>query len=228
MSTVRQFMSWTLSLSLLLLTTAAGTRAQQPAGAAPAIAKVMIATPSEQPEVGKKIQFVATAMDAAGKPLPDIKPSAWFAVPFDLASADEKGVVSFYNPGQVRVGAIVGGKLAFLTVNVKPPLATRIEIAPVSTPLVVGGQTRLSATARAASGNPISNAAIAWTSDNANVATVDPAGVVIGMSPGTATLRAMSDGANATVAVNVVKSDAASITVEPRTAQGAHRRRRAL
>ncbi len=219
MSTVRQFMSWTLSLSLLLLTTAAGTRAQQPAGAAPAIAKVVIATPSEQPEVGKKIQFVATAMDAAGKPLPDIKPSAWFAVPFDLASADEKGVVSFYNPGQVRVGAIVGGKLAFLTVNVKPPLATRIEIAPVSTPLVVGGQTRLSATARAQSGNPISNASIAWTSDNANVATVDPAGVVIGMSPGTATLRAVSDGANATVAVNVVKSDAASITVEPRTSK---------
>lgn len=211
MYTVRKFTSWALALSLLLITTA-GTRAQQ----APAVAKVEINAPATEAEVGKPLKFTATATDAAGKPV-DAKPSVWFAIPFDLAAADENGVVSFYNPGRVRVGAIIAGKLAFTSINVKPPRATRVEIAPVVTPLTVGSQTRLNATARAENGNPIGSASLAWTSDNPNIATVDPAGVVLGLAPGTATLRATSEGANGTVIVNVVKSDAASLSIEPRT-----------
>ncbi|HYO90552.1 MAG TPA: hypothetical protein VEQ40_02905, partial [Pyrinomonadaceae bacterium] len=45
----------------------------------------------------------------------------------------------------------------------------------------------------------------------------DPAGVVVGLSPGTATLRATSGAANGTVAVNVVNSAVTSLSVEPKT-----------
>jgi hypothetical protein len=218
MSTVRNLTSWMLALALLFMTTA-GARAQQSqtAAAAPAVAKVEIKAPAMEAEVGKPLQFTATAMDAQGNAIAGVKPTAWFAAPFDLAQAEDSGMVNFYNPGAVKVGAIVGGKLGFTTINVRPSPAARIEIAPVATPLNVGGTMKLAATARAFNNNPLPLAAIAWASDNPNIATVDPAGVVLGLAPGTATLRATSGSANGTVTVNVVKSDVASISIEPKT-----------
>lgn len=216
MSTVRVVVSWALVATLMLVMTAPALAQQQ---AAPVIARVEVKAPSAEAEVGKPLRFTATALDATGKPIDGMKPTAWFAAPFDLAAAaGEDGTINFYNPGEVKVGAIVGGKLGFTTINVRPTPAARIEIEPVTTPLNVGGTLKLNATARAFNNNPLPRASLSWKSDNPNIATVDPAGVVIGIAPGTATLRATSDAANGTVTVNVVKSNVASISIEPKTA----------
>jgi hypothetical protein len=215
MSTVRNVTSWVLVLALLFMTTV-GAGAQQTTPAGPAVVKVEVRAPSVEAEVGKPLRFTATALDAAGKPVA-VKPTAWFATPFDLAAANEDGTINFYNPGQVKVGAIVGGKLGFATINVRPSPAARIDIEPVTTPINVGGTTKLNATARAFNGNPLPRASLSWKSDNPDIATVDPAGVVLGLAPGTATLRATSDAASGTVTVNVVKSAATSLSIEPKT-----------
>ena len=218
MSTVRNLMSWMLVLALLFMMTA-GAGAQQPqtASGTPAIAKVEIKASAAEAEVGKPLQFTATALDAQGNAIPGVKATAWFAAPFDLALAEESGKVNFYNPGQVKVGAIVGGKLGFATINVRPTPAARIDIAPVTTPLNVGGTLRLNATARASNGNPLPRAGVAWASDNPNIAAVDPAGVVVGLAPGTATVRATSDAASGTVTVTVAKSAVTALSIEPKT-----------
>ncbi|MBD0369474.1 MAG: Ig-like domain-containing protein [Pyrinomonadaceae bacterium] len=218
MSTVRKLTSWTLAASLLLMMTArlGAQQQQQSATGSAAIAKVQINAPVAEAEVGKPLQFTATALDAAGNAVA-AKPTAWFAMPFDLAAAGEDGTVNFYNPGQVKVGAIVGGKLGIMTINVKPTPAARIEIEPVKTPLNVGGTMKLAATARAFNGNPLPLASLSWKSDNPNIASVDPAGVVVGLAPGTAILRATSGAANGTVSVNVVKGAAVNLNVEPKT-----------
>jgi hypothetical protein len=210
-------MSWMLVVALLFMTTAGAGAQQQATAGSPAVAKVEIKAAAAEAEVGKPLQFTATAFDAEGKPIPGVKATTWFAAPFDLALAGEDGIVNFYNSGEVTVGAIVGGKLGFATINVKPSPAARIDIAPVTTPLNVGGTVKLSATARAFNGNPLPRASLAWKSDNPNIATVDPAGVVIGLAPGTATLRATSDAANGTVTVNVIKSAVTALTIEPKT-----------
>jgi hypothetical protein len=219
MSTVRNLTSWMLAVSLLLMTSAGASaqQQQQAAASAPAVVKVEIKAPVAEAEVGKPLQFTATALDAAGKPV-EVKPTAWFAAPFDLAAAGDDGTINFYNPGQVKVGAIVGGKLGFATINVKPTPASRIDIDSVTTPLNVGGTLKLNATARAFNGNPLPRAELSWKSDNPNIASVDPAGVVVGLAPGTATLHATSGAANGTVKVNVVKSAVTSLTIEPKTA----------
>lgn len=217
MSTVRNLTSWMLAASLLLLTTAgAGAQQQTAPGAPPAVVRVEIKAPAAEAEVGKPVQFTATAFDALGKPVA-VKPTAWFAAPFDLAAAGEDGMVNFYNPGVVKVGAIVGGKLGFASITVRPSPAARIDIEPATAPLNVGGTMKLMATARAFNGNPLPRAVLSWKSDNPNIATVDPAGVVVGLAPGTATLRATSDAANGTVTVNVVNNAVSSISVEPKT-----------
>ncbi|HKS27009.1 MAG TPA: Ig-like domain-containing protein [Pyrinomonadaceae bacterium] len=216
MSTVRNLTSWMLALSLLLLTTAGAGAQQQAASSAPAVVRVEIKAPAVEAEVGKPLQFTATALDAQGKTVA-VKPTAWFAAPFDLAAAGEDGTVNFYNPGVVKVGAIVGGKLGFASITVRPSPAARIDIEPVSAPLNVGGTMKLMATARAFNGNPLPRAVLSWKSDNPNIATVDPAGVVVGLAPGAATLRATSDAGSGMVTVNVVNGTVASLSVEPKT-----------
>jgi hypothetical protein len=192
--------------------------AQSPVGAAPQAAVKTIEITPTNPDlsVGQKLKFTAVAKDASGNPLNE-KPSVWFAVPFDLAKAGEDGTVSFFAPGEVMLGAIVGGKPGFIKVMVKPASIARIDIEPLKTALVVGGITKLVPTARTSGDDPRHDVAISWVSDNPSVATVDAAGVVTGVSPGKATLRASSGAGSGTVMINVIKSNLTHLSIDPVT-----------
>ncbi|MEO8435835.1 MAG: Ig-like domain-containing protein [Pyrinomonadaceae bacterium] len=192
--------------------------AQSPARSTQTGIKTVEITPANPDlSVGQKVKFSAVARDVSGKVLSD-KAGAWFAVPFDLAKAAEDGTVSFFAPGEVMVGAVVGGKPGFVTVTVKSPPVARVEIEPLRTPLVVGGVSRLIPTALTSGGHPRSNVAISWVSDNPAVATVDAAGVVTGVAPGKATLRASSGNGNGTIVIEVVNSNLTGLSLEPATA----------
>ncbi|HYE66047.1 MAG TPA: Ig-like domain-containing protein [Pyrinomonadaceae bacterium] len=211
-------------LFLLLLPTitiaasAPGRVAQQTSETpkASAVKTVEITPATLEAEVGQQVKFAAVAKDAAGKPLSE-KPSVWVAAPFDLAAADESGLVSFYNPGEVQVLAIVGGVPGFAKVTVKPMRVAVIDVAPVTTPIMVGGTIQLHATPRTSNGNPRQDLTITWSSDDLSVATVDAAGLVTGVAPGKARLRASADGASGVTTITVVKSTLSGLLVEPRS-----------
>lgn len=206
-----------LSLSGLVPMAAVAT-AQEPAKAPATSVKTIEITPAKPDvSVGQKLKFTAVAKDAAGNVV-NATPSTWFAAPFDLAGADASGNVSFFSPGEVLVGALVGGKPGFIKIMVKPGPVTRIDIEPVKTSLVVGATTKLSAVARSSEGNPRNDVSLNWTSSNPEVATVDAAGVVIGISPGQAKINASSGSGNGSVNLMVVKSSLAGLSIEPRTA----------
>jgi hypothetical protein len=166
--------------------------------------------------VGQKVKFTAVVKDASGKKINE-PVSTWFAAPFDLAGADESGTVSFFNPGEVLVGAIVGGKPVFTRVMVKSPPVTRVDLEPAKAPLVVGSSTKLAAIARSAEGNPRSDASINWTSSKPDVATVDAAGVVTALSPGQTTISASSGSGNGSLILTVGRSSLAGLSIEPRS-----------
>lgn len=184
---------------------------QQPKSSA--VKTVEISPPAAEAEVGKQLKFTAVAKDEAGNTLNE-KPSAWFAAPFDLAKADDAGTVSFFQPGEVLIGAIVGGEAGFTKVMVKAAPVSRVDIDPVKH-FVVGGTFKLNATARYANGDPRSDAIITWTSDNQRVASVDAAGVITGVAPGMATLTAASGTGKAIVTITVVKSTLTGLSIEP-------------
>src|SRR5688500_20402313 len=71
--------------------------------------------------------------------------------------------------------------------------------------------------ARGAEGNPRSDVVISWISSNPSVATVDAAGVVLGVAPGEAKITGTSGTGNGTVDVQVVKSNLTGLSIEPRT-----------
>ena len=89
---------------------------------------------------------------------------------------------------------------------VKAPSVKTVEISPLKYPLVVGGSARLDAVTRIFTGDPRTGVPIDWTSDNPQVATVSPGGVVTGVGPGQATITATSGSATAKTTVSIAKS----------------------
>ena len=170
--------------------------------------------------VGQKVQFTAFVKDPSGNKT-KAPASAWFAAPFDLAAVDETGTVSFFSPGDVLVGAIVNGRTVLTHVMVKPGPVTRVDLDPVKAPLVVGATTKLSATARSSEGNPRSDVAFSWSSNKPEVATVDAAGVVTAISPGSATITAIPSSGNSnssgSAELTVVNNTLVGLSIAPKS-----------
>jgi len=194
----------------------AGTLAFAPALRAQAVAAVEVGPSTVEAEVGQRISFTAIGRDSAGQEV-DLPVSAWVAIPFDLAGADSTGTVTFYGPGIARVGAIVGGQVGFATVTVRPSPVARIDLTPLSRPLVVGGTVALGATARTATGVPSESVELTWKTDPASVAVVDPAGLVTGVAPGRATVTASAEDVEATVTIEVVENPVQRLVLKPPT-----------
>ncbi|HEX8846619.1 MAG TPA: Ig-like domain-containing protein [Pyrinomonadaceae bacterium] len=200
----------TFALTLLfvaLFATVATVHAQK-------VASVEISPANAESEAGQKMKFSVTAKDNAGKVV-DVKPSLWVALPPDSAVAAEDGTVTFFEPGEIKVVAIVEGKPAFVKVNVRPSRVARIDVEPATAQVSVGGSVKLNATPRVANGNPRTDLAIAWTSETPRIATVDAAGFVTGVAPGKATLRASAGGFNKPVTIQVVANPVRSLSLSP-------------
>ncbi|MEW6213089.1 MAG: Ig-like domain-containing protein [Acidobacteriota bacterium] len=176
-----------------------------------------ISPASSQAEIGQQVKLKALIKDKNGNATEQAA-SAWFAVPFDVASIDETGTVTLYNAGVARIGAIVGGKLAWATITVKPARVSRVDIDKLQSPLVVGGAVKLSATARAENGTPRANVMFKWESENPSVAAIDAAGLVTGVSSGQARIRAVVGDTKGELLVQVVASPVQSLSIEPRSA----------
>jgi plastocyanin len=214
----RSFVAISCLTAFVGMTTALSTAQEAASSASAKAIKTFEVTPATQDiSVGQKVKFTVVAKDAAGN-IVKATPSTWVAAPFDLAGVDESGTVSFFAPGEVLVGAIVAGKPNFITVKVKPSPVTRVDIETLKTPLVVGATTKLSATARSSEGNPRNDALINWSSSNAEVASVDAAGVVMGVSPGEAKINASSGNGSGSITLNVVNSSLTSLSIDPRSA----------
>src|SRR5215213_2263824 len=173
---------------------------------------VQVTATAKEAEVGQQVKITVVAKDASGNVVNE-KPSTYLAGPFDVAAVDDDGNVKLFGIGEVTVGAIVGGESGFSTFMVKAPTVKTIEIAPLKTSLVAGGNVQLDAVTRIFNGDPRTGVPINWTSDNAQVATVDAAGVVTGVGPGKANITATSGPATATTTISVVKNNLRSLTV---------------
>ena len=76
----------------------------------------------------------------------DVKPTVWFASPFDAAMADVNGVVNFTSPGKITVGAVFGEQIGFADVIVADDPIARVDIPELKGALAVGGTIALGPT----------------------------------------------------------------------------------
>ena len=194
--------------------------AQNASTTASVVKTVKVTASVKEAEVGQQVKVTVVATDAAGNTIND-QPSAYFAGPFDIAAVDDDGNVKLFGTGEVTVGALVGGIPGFATFKVKAPGVKTIEITPLKHPLVAGGNARLEAVTRIFNGDPKTGVPVEWTSDNPQVATVSPGGVVTSIAPGKATITATSGSATAKTTISVIKTDLHKMVIAggPKTAR---------
>ena len=99
-----------------------------------------------------------------------------------------------------------------------PPVATSVTVSPATTELdAVGAIVQLSAEVLDQNGQPMSGAAVAWSSGDESVATVDAAGFATAVGNGQATITAASGSASGSATVTVAQV-VATVAVSPASA----------
>ena len=202
--------------AIFILVLATNAPAQQP-NPTSAVATVEVTASVKEAEVGQQVKLTVVAKDASGNVVKE-EPATYFAGPFDIAAADDSGNVKLFGAGRVTAGAVfANNKAGVTTFNVKPATIKTVEINGIKSPISVGSTAQLEATTRIFSGDPRTGVNIDWTSDKPSVATVDAGGVVTGIGPGTAVIKASAEGASNTTTVAVVRNNLRSLAIEPRS-----------
>jgi plastocyanin len=192
------------------------TQEVKPTGPKPS--RVEITPRTVETIAGQQLSFSAAAYDEAGNKM-DAQPSAWFAAPFDLAYADDKGTVTFTGSGDVRVGAIINGKTGFITVTARPQAVARVTITKPRAALALGTGLTLQAHAEMANGDPRTDQQVRWVSLRPDVASIDESGFVTGQAVGTATLQASVGDIKASTSIDVVRNPVRELSIVPKTSR---------
>ncbi len=97
-----------------------------------------------------------------------------------------------------------GGTSDSLTFKVEPAPVAVVEVAAVDSLLVPAQTAQLVASTRSAKGTLLSDRTLSWRTSDSTIAVVDTTGMVTAVSPGVATISAVSNGVNASVQFDVV------------------------
>jgi len=89
-------------------------------------------------------------------------------------------------------------------------------VTPAADTLAAGDTVRLAAQPKDASGNPLVNRTVSWTTSDPGFATVSTTGLVTGTAAGSVTIRATSEGQSATAALTV-RAHVALVAIAPET-----------
>src|SRR5207248_368282 len=118
-------------------------------------------------------------------------------------------------PGSATITATSEGKSGTSSITVTTVPVATVDVTPPSASVQAGQTVQLTGTPRDAGGNPLSGRTVTWSSSNTSVATVSNSGLVSGVTPGTATITATSEGKSGTSSVTVTKVPGATVGVTP-------------
>jgi alpha-tubulin suppressor-like RCC1 family protein len=177
------------------------------------VATVTVAPPTPAVAVGATVQLAATAKNAQGDALTG-RTVAWSTSNAAVATVDaSSGLVTGVAPGTATITATIEGKQGTATVTVAATAVASVDVSPTPVSIHAGTTVQLTATPKDANGTPLTGRTVAWTSSNANVASVDPtSGLVSGIAEGPATITATVEGQQGTSAVTVTAAAFVSIT----------------
>jgi len=182
------------------------------------VASVALAPDDPSVVVGGTVQFTATALDSAGRPLAD-RVATWTSSDDAVARVSSTGLATGVRPGTARVAVAVGGRSASRTLTVLARPVAAVALAAPRTTLAVGETAQLTTRLTDAGGNVLADRAVRYESDAPAVATVSATGLVTAVAPGAATVAATSEGVRGALAFTVIAVPVASVAVTPATAE---------
>ncbi|MBC7093365.1 Ig-like domain-containing protein [Candidatus Bipolaricaulota bacterium] len=163
---------------------------------------------------GSSARLTATAHYSDGSSA-DVTSLAEF-LPADAGVARvERGLVTGLAPGATEVTVTYGGQTATVPVTVSAALEA-IAVEPASVSIPAGRTQQLTVTARYSDGSTVDVTGEAfYQSDNEAVASISGAGLVTGLSQGTAAITVSYGGKTAVVPVSVGAPVVESVSVQP-------------
>src|SRR5213594_1086663 len=167
--------------------------------------------------VGQTAQYAAITRDAFGNPLGG-RTVTWSSSNPAVATVNGAGQATAVAVGAATLTATSEGKSGTAALTVTNVPVASVAVSPASASVQVGQTVQLAATPRDANGNPLSGRAVSWASSNTAVATVSGSGLVTGVTAGSATITATSEGQGGTATITVSTVPVASVTVSPATA----------
>lgn len=167
---------------------------------------------------GDTLRFQVRATDAAGRPV--AATAVWLIGPFEVAAVDQEGLVRAFRQGSARVLARVAGRVVSAELAVLPKPPVRVVIDAPRTEVLDGGLLLLGAVAETEDGEPRRELPVTFRSSNPRVASVDGAGAVRGVAPGTAVITAQAEDARGEVTIRVMPNRVARLDLAgPRQAR---------
>ena len=152
--------------------------------------------------VAASSNLVATALDSRGVAITG-RPVVWTTNNAGVAAVSQSGVVTGLLPGTAVITAVVDGSAGNSTITVSLTPVARVTVTPSDVSIDAGKSATLTARTLDALGNTLTGRAIAWTSGDTRIVTVDQAGVVRAIRRGSAVITATSEGKAGTATVRV-------------------------
>lgn len=178
------------------------------------VGSVKVTPATDSVAVGNTIALQATVIGPGGQVVSGQR-VFWNTGNASIATVSDAGVVTGVSQGTVQIAASAGGASGIATITVLPPPVASVSVSPPLDTIVLPGAAQLTAAVFDAQHNPLTGREITWSSNLPNVANVDSAGLVTGVSPGSATITASSEGHAGTATVVVQPPLAATVTVAP-------------
>ncbi len=184
------------------------TSATAPSNAS--IASVSVSLNPTSMNIGGTSQATATTRDSANNVLTG-RTIAWSSSNTAIAKVNAStGVVTGVAAGSASITATSGGKSGAATMTITTaaaPVVASVSVALNPNSINVGAGSQGAATVRDASNNVMTGSAVAWSSSNTAIATVNAStGAITGKAAGNASITATSGGKSgtATITINAV------------------------
>jgi hypothetical protein len=152
--------------------------------------------------VGGTRQLSAVTKDSAGNTLTG-RVVTWASSNAAVATVSAAGLVRGVTAGSVTITATSEGKSGTAAITVLVVPVASVTVTPASASIAVGATKQLSAVPKDSAGNTLTGRVVTWASSNSAVATVNATGLVTGVTAGSATITATSEGKSGTAAISV-------------------------
>jgi uncharacterized protein YjdB len=180
-----------------------------------AVGSVAVTLPAGQLQAGAQLTASADVRSAAGAALSG-RVVAWSSSNSAVATVTDGGVVTGVAPGSVSITATSEGRSGSASLTVVPAPVTTVVVSAPSTTLVTARTLQAAVQLRDERGNTLAGRAVTWSSSAPTVATVNETGLVTGVSSGTVTITATSEGRSGTLSLAVVPPPVATVSVSLR------------
>ncbi|MGD2135985.1 MAG: Ig-like domain-containing protein, partial [Gemmatimonadales bacterium] len=176
------------------------------------VATVDVTPSADTLDVGEATTLTATLLDASGDTIVG-RPVSWSSSDDQVAEVDGSGTVQGLAAGDVTITAQSENASGTAAVAVLGSVAT-IDVTPDPAEMYAEDTLRLAVSLADAAGHALERT-VNWSSTDESIATVDTAGLVTGLWPGTDSIIAEAEGKADTVELTVLPIPVASVSVFP-------------